>query len=238
MSETAVPVLWSADLSDTLDFYRALGYQVTYEQTRPYVYGAVTRDGYELHFGRRPKEVDAEVQIGCLVMVGDVADHHREFTAALRARYGRIPASGTPRITRFRPGQSRFTLVDPSGNHIIYIQQDEPLTLDYGGSAELDGLAKVLDNARILRDFKNDDRAAYRVLEVGISRFGDEAPPVQLALALAVSVELAVAMNQPERAEALRADIRAISLSDDDRAVVAEELQTGTDLADWLSRQD
>jgi hypothetical protein len=229
-------MLWGGDLKNTLDFYRTLGYAVTYEQTRPYVYGAVEADGCALHFGSEPKgtELPAE-QVGCLVMLDDVATRHRAFTAALRARYGKVPAKGCPRITRFRPGQSRFTVVDPVGNSVIYIQRDEPEEIEYGGSRELDGLARVLDNARILRDFKNDDRAAVRVLEVGLGRFGAEATRVDKARALAALVELAVAMADSGRAEELRAELRAMELSEGERAAVADELRAGADLADWLS---
>lgn len=62
---------------------------------------------------------------------------------------------------RFRPGATRFTLVDPSGNQLRIIQKNEP-EFDYGGSKDLSGLAKALDNARILSGLKNDDTAARR----------------------------------------------------------------------------
>ncbi|GAB3932889.1 hypothetical protein GCM10027614_02870 [Micromonospora vulcania] len=67
-------------------------------------------------------------------------------------------------MTRYRSGASRFSIVDPSGNTIIFIQRDEPAEVEYGGSKALQGLARVLDNARILREFKTDDRAAFRAL--------------------------------------------------------------------------
>jgi hypothetical protein len=236
MDDTAVPMLWGGDLKCTLDFYRTLGYAVTYEQTRPYVYGVVEANGCALHFGPGPQgtELPAE-QVSCLVMLDGVATRHRAFTEALRARYGKVPAKGCPRITRFRPGQSRFTVVDPVGNSVIYIQRDEPEEVEYGGSRELDGLARVLDNARILRDFKNDDKAAARVLEVGLGRFGAEASRADKARALAALVELAVAMADSGRAEELRAELRAMELSEGERATLADELRAATDLADWFS---
>lgn len=190
MPESAVPLLWSrkAQLSGLLDFYRGLGFEVTHEQTRPYVYGAVARSEYQLHFVARPEGVDAE--LSCLVLVDDVAAYHREFTAALRARLGKVPAKGIPRITRFKPGQTRFTMVDPAGNHVLVIQRDEPRELEYGGSKELEGLARVLDNVRILRDFKNDDAAALRVLDVGLRRYGSTATPEDLERARRERAEL------------------------------------------------
>ncbi|WP_040779442.1 glyoxalase [Nocardia pneumoniae] len=236
MSDTAVPQLWTGDLAGTLDFYETLGYTVTHEQTRPYVYGAVEDHGCSLHFVPAPKGDDLPAErAACLVMVDDVASRHQTFTTALRARYGKIPAKGLPRITRFRPGQSRFTVVDPAGNQVIYIQRDEPAKLEYGGSKALNGLAKVLDNARILRDFKTDDKAAFRVLEVGLGRFRLEAPRLDVARALAALTELAVATDEPDRAAQFRAELRAMELSDDERATVADELRASDDLAAWLS---
>ncbi|MGW0250614.1 glyoxalase [Nocardia goodfellowii] len=237
MADHPVPVLWSGSTEETLDFYKVLGYTVVSAQTRPYTYLALERDGCPVHFTARPTGLDAAAEsVGCLIMVDDVAARHRDFTARLRARYGKIPAQGSPRITRFRPGQSRFTLVDPSGNYLLFIQRDEPEdVVEYGGSAELDNLAKTLDNARILRDFKNDDKAAARVLEVGLGRFAIESTPVERGRALAMLAELAVAMADPERAAAYRAQVRELDLSPADRAIVAEELQAGTELERWLT---
>lgn len=80
-------------------------------------------------------------------------------------------------MTRYRAGASRFSVVDPSGNTIIFIRRDEPAELEYGGSKRLQGLARVLDNARILREFKTDDLAAFRALNSGLRRHGGQPRP-------------------------------------------------------------
>src|SRR5690606_34585691 len=138
---------------------------------------------------------------------------------------------------RFRPGQSRFSLVDPDGNTVLFIQRDEPRDVEYGGAADLTDLAKVIDNARILRDFKVDDKAAARVLEVGLGRFREIAPAVDRAKALAMLAEIAVAAGDSERAERLRTEAAALSLSDEERAAVAEELRAGEELERWLDEK-
>ncbi|MEU8897430.1 glyoxalase [Nocardia sp. NPDC048505] len=237
MPDTPVPVLWSAQAEETLDFYKTLGYTVVSAQTRPYVYLALEAHDCPLHFSSWPPGLTSPFEaVGCLVMVDDVAERHRDFTARLRAHYGRIPAKGCPRITRFRPGQSRFSLVDPHGNTLLFIQRDEPEhAVEYGGSADLQNLAKVLDNARVLRDFKTDDQAAARVLEVGLRRFAVESEPVERGRALAMLAELAVAAADPDRAARYRAEIRVLDLGPADRAAVAAELQAGADLERWLS---
>ncbi|MBL1073801.1 glyoxalase [Nocardia sp. 2] len=236
MAAMSVPVLWGGDLPATLDFYRTLGYEVTYEQTRPYTYGVVTRDGFDVHFGPTPDgfEDAQQAYIGCLVMVDGVEAWHKEFTAALRAKYGRIPVRGNPRITRFRPGQTRFTVVDPVGNAIIYIQQDEP-EFEYGGSKQLEGLAKVLDNARNLRDFKNDDETAARVLETGLRRFAKLGAALERARALAMLIEIAIARGDSASVPALRSRLAQLDLSSEDRDILAAELRMVSDLEAWLT---
>ncbi|MFD7843647.1 glyoxalase [Nocardia sp. NPDC059764] len=227
MAAVSVPMLWGGVLPETLDFYRALGYTVTYEMTRPYTYGIVERDGFQLHFGPTPKDLSAEgAHVGCLVLVNEVEPWHAEFKAALRARYGKVPGRGAPRITRFRTGQTRFTVVDPVGNTVIYIQRDEP-DPEYGGSTQLDGLARVLDNARIFRDSKNDDATAVRVLETGLRRHA-AAPLVDRARALAMLAEIAAVAGEAERVDELLAEIEGLGLSETDRATVAGDLDAIT----------
>lgn len=233
MAAQSVPVLWGGDLAETLGFYRTLGYTVTYEMTRPYVYGVVQRDGFDLHFGPTPKGATAEESnVGCLVLVGEVQSWHTEFTTALRAHYGRVPARGRPRITRFRPGQTRFTVVDPVGNTVIYIQRDEP-DPEYGGSRTLTGLARALDNARILRDSKNDDPAATRVLETALLRHAPTAPALDHARALAMLAEIAAAADNPDRVAELLEAVSALDLDPAGREALTPDLEVIAALNNW-----
>ncbi|WP_206025120.1 glyoxalase [Micromonospora zingiberis] len=187
------------------------GPTVTWEQRKPYLYLAIRFSGFELHYGRAPQGLDptTEQSGGCLVMIDAVVPYHAAFVAAMRAAYGKVLARGLPRITRYRPGASRFSIVDPSGNTIVFIRRDEPAELEYGGSDQLSGLARVLDNARILREFKSDDLAAFRALNSGLRRHGDEAPAVEQAMALAALIELSTALGKldvvPDWGDRLRA---------------------------------
>ena len=137
-----------------------------------------------------------------------------------RRTHGKVLSKGLPRITRYRQGASRFTIMDPSGNSIIFIQRDEPAEVEYGGSKQLQGLARVLDNVRILREFKNDDRAAFRALNSGLRRHGQSAPAVEQAVALAVLIELATALEEPERVPEWGARLRQLSVTTQERRQV------------------
>ncbi|MEV0191072.1 glyoxalase [Kitasatospora purpeofusca] len=239
-NETTVPVLPCVSVDETLEFYQALGFEVTYKQTRPYVYLALEWSGFALHFGTPPKNIDPSHEDGggCLVLVDEVAPYHAEFTRALRAAYGRTLSKGRPRITRFRPGASRFTLVDPSGNSIIFIQRDEPAELEYGGSKDLAGLAKALDNARVFSEFKNDDRAALRVLVTALRRHGDAAPPLELARTLATLVELATALEETDGVEEWRRRLNALDLTEAERHRAAAGLRDAEALRLWRDGAD
>ena len=234
-NETTVPLLHTHDPEATLAFYRELGFEVTWNQTRPYVYLAFQWSGFDLHYGPAPKGLDPaeENTGGALVMVDAVAPYHAALTAAMRAAHGKVLARGLPRITRFRPGATRFTLMDPSGNTLIVIQRDEPEGLDYGGSPELEGLAKALDQVRIYREFKNDDHAAYRRAKSALKRHGDDAPALDRAMVHAVLVELATALDLPEEAEGWRTALTGIELTELDRQRVDGELDRVPELREW-----
>ncbi|MCF2525705.1 glyoxalase [Yinghuangia soli] len=238
-NETTVPLLPCADPDETLAFYRALGFEVTYEMRKPYVYLVVEYSGFALHFGRAPKNHDPATEDGggCLVLVDAVAPYHAAFTAAMRKTYGKVLASGRPRITRYRPGASRFTVVDPSGNGIIFIQRDEPEELEYGGDKTLPPLARALDNARIFREFKNDDRAAFRAVKSALRRHGAQAAPVDRALAVATLVELSIALDERDGVKPLVRDLEQLlpQLTEPERQRVTQEFRLADRLDEWIA---
>ena len=53
--EDVIPLLYCQSLEAMLEFYQALGFEVTYRQEWPYVYAAVSRGHVTLHFTRRAK---------------------------------------------------------------------------------------------------------------------------------------------------------------------------------------
>jgi hypothetical protein len=234
--ETTVPLLPCVTPEETLAFWRALGFKVTYEQTKPYLYLAFRWSGFDLHYGRAGIGVDPtkETTGGCLVMVNAVAPYHAAFTEAMRRTYGKVLSKGLPRITRYRPGASRFTVMDPSGNSIIFIRRDEPTELEYGGSKQLQGLARVLDNARILREFKHDDRAAFRALNSGLRRHGEGASDVEQALVLAVLIEVSTALEKSAAIPEWGARLRQLALTRPERQRVESAVADPTLLEPWM----
>src|SRR5262245_37918396 len=230
--ERTIPALPCVSLSETFEFYRLLGFEVTYQQASPNPYGVVRRGDCELHFfglkGLKPQDAYST----CLVIVPEVERLHQVFADGLRKGYGKLPITGFPRITRMRKGQGRFTIVDPSGNSVIFIKQEQPgAEKEQPEQGERSRLAKATDTAARLRDSRGDDVAAARVLDVALAR-KDPVPPAERARALAARAELAVVLGEPERLRALRAELAQIPLPDEDRERLHDELQA----ADKLER--
>lgn len=235
MTVSTIPLLPCVDPDATVEFLEALGFDVADRQTKPYLYLAFTFDGVDLHFKAAAPSLDIgdELTGGCLFFVDDVADYHDAFSRRLLQRYGRIPFRGLPRIERLRPGQSRFQILDPSGNCLVFINRTEG-AITYGGSRSLSGLAKAHDIA-IFRDFKNDDELAARALDTALRRYGDTADRIDLARALADRMELAVALDDPDTATSVESELDAMTLTDAERTAIADELSAVEKLRRWLA---
>ncbi len=224
---TTIPCLPCVSVAESLDFYRALGFEVTYRQRSPNEYAVVRQGSCELHlFGLKGLKPE-DGYTTCCVVVPDAAPLHQQFSDALRQKYGKLPIAGFPRITRFKPGQTRFTLTDPSGNSVICVTRSAH---EGGGKAAgLTGLAKAVDTAAKLRDESGDDESAAKVLDVALARYAG-APAVDRARALAARAELAVALGEADKLEAVRVELQAVPLSDEDRERYAAELRAAEEL--------
>ncbi|NTX56037.1 hypothetical protein HUA74_16200 [Myxococcus sp. CA051A] len=215
--DASIPALPCVALEPTLEFYGLLGFEVTYQQRLPNPYAATRRGGAQLHFfGVKGLDPLAAYSC-CLIIVDEVEELHEGFAAALRKTYGKVPVRGVPRITRMKKGQTRFTVVDPSGNSVMFIRRDEPGGYgdDEDDSATL--LGKALKTARRLRDFKSDDATAAKVLDAALKK-PDAGTPLERARALVARAELAVALADLPRANQSLREFDALVLPASERA--------------------
>lgn len=187
---TTVPVLPCKAIGETLLFWENLGFTITYRQDRPYQYGVVERNGHQLHFVR-VKGADAGYS-GCLMMVEDVEQAHVNFCNALKNSLGRVPNNGIPRISRMRPGQSRFTITDVSGNSVIVIQigEKDQVVYEDADPATLTPLQKAISLALRLRDFKEDYPAAFKVIDLALAKMNDTETEADRAMAVDIRQSL------------------------------------------------
>ncbi|MCC3777633.1 VOC family protein [Streptomyces sp. UNOB3_S3] len=230
-NEVTVPLLPCGSIDEIADFYRMLGFEVTYRQQRPNPYVALRREDLQLHFFGMP-DFDPEQSYGsCLVYVRDTGELYREFAEGMRAVHGKLLVSGIPRMTRPRKRKnadnlSGFSLVDPGGNWIRIFQ-----ARDSGSSVPSAGrLGKALQSAVVLGDSHGDHRQAARILDSALTRDDDAVSTVDLVEALVYRAELAVALRDGETADTLLARVRATTLDDTDREALAEALGNAAEL--------
>jgi len=144
--EKVIPIMGCPDIRAQVDFYKALGFEVLGLYTFPNPYAALKWQSIELHFYGSRKIVPSENPAICFLLVKDVDQVNRSFTEALKNRYGKIPRSGFPKITKVRDlsGDRRFTLTDTGGN-TLYIGM--PAT-------EEDKFFRKLDNQEYTKPFE------------------------------------------------------------------------------------
>jgi hypothetical protein len=215
-----VPVLPCLTVTETLAFWEKLGYTTTYLQTRPYQYGVVERNGYALHFiGTKGMEATTNSYTCCLVMVSDAARVYNEFTGQFKQLYGRVLHTGVPRISRMKPGATRFTLTDVSGNSIIFISYGEKDQQEWeeADKKEAYTLQKAIAMARRFRDYKNDDEMAAKTLDATLNRKGSH-DRLELAEVLVMRIELAMAMGKEVKASQCRDRLAGLQLTEQEVA--------------------
>lgn len=221
-----VPVLFAAALDETLDFWEALGFEKTYYQKSPYGYGVMSRGEYGLHFIQQKGIKPEDNPVGCLMMVTDVELVHQNFSKALKEKLGRVPNKGLPRITRIRPGQTRFTVTDPSGNWVTFIKfgdEDEDMVVNSEQRGDQSPLEFAISRATRFRESKLDVSGAAKILDVALERHSDEANIV-IARALLLRADIALDVEDTATASASLQKLRDLPLSEEDRASLKSEI--------------
>jgi hypothetical protein len=241
-----VPMLPCGDIDEMAEFWTSLGLTVTYRQLRPNPYLALRRNAIDLHyFGM--DGIDPELSYSsCGIVVGDPAPLHALFVQGLRARYGRVPLRGLPRITRPRQrannaGLSGFSVIDPAGNWIRVSRRPddghEPKSVDDRTewvSAGGGSLARAVENAVVLADSHGDDAQAHRTLTGAIARHR-EAPVAERAVAWTYLAELRVRLGDDAGALQAAEEVRSLGLladlSPEDAEVVASAIREVAELS-------
>lgn len=238
--EVTVPLLPCASVDVMADFYTMLGFELTYRQTRPNPYIAMRREDLHLHFFALPDFDPEQSYSSCLVYVPDTGALFQAFAEGMRAAHGKLLISGIPRMTRPRKRKntgdlSGFSVVDPGGNWIRIFQapghhdgqeaEDEPPL-----SAQPGKLARSLRNAIVLGESKGDPRQAAKILDGALAQAVDSASVVDRVAALVYRAELAVVLQDGERADMLLAQVRETPLGQADRARLGDALANAADL--------
>jgi hypothetical protein len=124
MAESAVPILPSRNLDETLAFYERLGFENRGGPPQEWNYLIIGRGDIELHFWSKPAVDPLTTDASCYLRVADADALYAEWE---RAGVPRDEATGSrlepPTDTDY--GIREFALVDPSGN---LVRVGSPLT--------------------------------------------------------------------------------------------------------------
>jgi len=234
-NERTYPCLPCADLDGSIAFYESIGFTRTYRQVRPNPYAVVALEDIHIHLFGIDGFDPADSYGTAIVVVPDPDSLYRDFAAGLRKTYGKLPVAGIPRILRPRKkyGTVRgFTVVDPGGNWLRISRLGETEQEDSAEKAE--GLAQIVYVATRLGDAHGEETLALKTLESGITRFGDDAPAVELARAFLYRTELAVRTDDLALARSSLAAAESLELTGDDEAALAEEFAHVAEVVEQL----
>lgn len=231
MAGTAIPCLPIGVMERTLELWTALGFEVTYQQRAPNAYACIQNGTCELHFYGLPTLKPEENFSSCIVMVPEVEDLHRAFSLRMRSLLGKAPAQGFPRISRMRPGQTRFTVTDTAGNSVYFIKtgKEDHATAEAYKAPDQTQWQRTLNLVTRLRDYHLDDSKAAKALDVALAR-GVPDSPSEHGYALAARIDLAVAMEERQLVPGLLDLVESLPLAAAERESLRRDFPVLVDL--------
>ncbi len=231
-ADRMIPILPSRSIDDQIDFYEALGFEVTYRQKTPNVFAAVQRGAIELQFFVLKGYEPANSYSTCYVMVSNVDELYADFRAGLKQALGRIPSRGIPRIGAIGDmsyGVRQFLLTDPGGNIIRIGQPLEKADGAETATQPLPRLERALEAARLLLYSKVDPETTARVIDDALAATPD-ASKVLRVQARILRADAANAIGDDALARALLDEAASIRLGDADQARIADDLTRAEEL--------
>lgn len=249
--EKTIPLLPCQTIQPVVDFYSALGFEITFVQKSPYAYAVVERGDVELQFFGMKKYDPTESFSGCYVLTGDVDGTHRAFRAGLKAAYGRIPTRGLPRIGPVRDmsyGVRQFLMTDPGGNTLRIGQPNDARSDGHHQPPPKEPYARALHLAVAFADSKQDLGAAVKLLDHALRDAGaadddlrkEGASPtaVQLYRMLVLRGDIAHRLNDTAEARGFLDRAAAVELTRDERGQVGDDAGRVAELLESLAEQD
>ncbi|MFD5895720.1 VOC family protein [Streptomyces sp. NPDC060366] len=254
MTEKTIPLLPCQTIQPVVDFYSALGFEVTFIQKSPYAYAVVERGDVELQFFGMKKYDPTESISGCYVLTDDVDGLHDAFRTGLKSAYGRIPTRGLPRIGPVKDmsyGVRQFLMTDPAGNTIRIGQPNDAESDGHHQPAPKEPFARALHLAVVFADSKQDLGAAVKILdralrdtpeagegEGDIRKEGASPTAVQLYRLLVLRGDVAQRLNDTEEARGFLDRAAAVELTAAERTEVGDDTERAAELLESLQGED
>ncbi|MFC5402658.1 bleomycin resistance protein [Cohnella soli] len=223
----AIPILPCRSIDEQLDFYEALGFELTYRQVKPNLYACVRHSIVELHFFVLKQLEPANSYSMCYVNVSNVDTVYRTFCDNLKKVYRKVPSKGLPRITKLNnlAEDRRFNLIDPAGNRLLIGQKHDsprPLQNDHYVVIHSSRFRNAFETAYRLMYAKDEPSEAARVLDLVFSKKEKEVPASLRYWAYVLRADIAIAMDELNVAGTYMNDAEKLPLSDQELEEAAE----------------
>lgn len=234
MGEKTIPILPCPSISDVVDFYEALGFEVTHLQTSPNPYASLQYGDIDLQFFGL-KSVDPAASMStCYVVTDRVDELYTNFRDGLKQALGKIPTRGIPRIGQIKNttyGVRQFLMTDPGGN-CVRIGQPTGESL-YHAPAPAEPFARALHNAWMLGVSKGEPAVGARILDRALQR-ESPASAAEHVRALILRADLAGQLGEVQLAARLLDQAAGVELTDAERAALSDDLSRADDLRESL----
>lgn len=229
-----VPIFPCKSIDEQLDFYQALGFEVTYRQAKPNQYACVRHPIVDLHFFVLKQLDPASSYSMCYVSVPDVDTVYKEFCGNLKKAYNKIPSKGLPRITKLNTltEDRRFNLIDPAGNRLMIGQKHasaEPGQEDSYVVVHASRFANAFETAYRLTYAKEAPAEAARVLDLVFSKSEEVSVSLRYK-AYVLRADVAVSMDETDLARNYIQQAEQLSLAEPE----LEEVREATERLDEL----
>ncbi|MFH8294705.1 VOC family protein [Streptomyces sp. NPDC018059] len=231
MVEKTIPMLPCQSLQPVLDFYTALGFQVTFQQKSPNPYAVVEYGAIELHFFGMKRYDPTESYSGCCVITDDVDTLHTAFRAGLKATYGRIPSRGLPRIGPVKDmsyGTRQFLMSDPGGNCVRIAQKTSEN--QHHRPAPKETFARALHFATVFTHSHEDPAGAAKIIDRALALEDERPTPLQEAQLLLLRAEVAYRLDDDATARRTLDKATSVRLAEEQRKSVRDDLERLTEL--------
>ncbi|MEU0147945.1 VOC family protein [Streptomyces sp. NPDC006288] len=225
MSETCVPILPCRTIPPVLDFYTALGFEITFQQRSPNPYAVVERGGIQLQFFGMKRFDPAGSFSTCYVLTDGVDELYESFRAGLKAAYGRVPVIGIPRLGALKDttyGMRQFLMTDPGGNCVRVGQRTgEDL---HHSPAPREAVARALHHASLMAESKDDPATAAKILDRVLESAEETPTPAQILELLTLRAEVAFRLGDERAAASLLERAGSVPLTAGERAAARDAL--------------
>ncbi|WP_409344635.1 bleomycin resistance protein [Paenibacillus sp. MBLB4367] len=222
----AIPIFPCRSIDEQLDFYQALGFEVTYRQAKPNLYACVRHRIVELHFFVLKSLDPSNSYSMCYVNVPDVDAVYKEFCENAKKAYQKVPSKGFPRITKLNnlTEDRRFNLIDPAGNRLLIGQKHGSSESTRHGQyavAHSSRFTNAFDTAYRLAYAKDEPADAAKVLDLVFSK-REEASVTLRYKAYVLRADIACSMDEINLARTFMKEADHLLLSDQELEEVTE----------------